>query len=99
MRAGWGVLLEVVAAITALNLLFSIWLMRILSLQIQQAVADLDSMLAKTIQSLIEKGIGDFEPVNPIQAAIAQMLTSNLSQNRTSGDVIEVVRDVGGKFT
>jgi len=98
MGAGWGMLLEVIAALTALNLLFSIWLMRIFSLQIQQAVVDLDGRLAKAITGLVEKGLGDFEPVNPIQAAIAQMLTSNLSQNRTSGDVIEVVRDVGGKF-
>ena len=72
--------------------------MRILSLQIQQAVVDLDGMLAQAISGLLEKGLGDFEPINPIQAAIAQMLTANLSRNTTAGEVIEVVRDNSGKF-
>jgi len=91
-------LLELVLGITALNLLFSVWLMRILSLQIQQAVVDLDQMLAGAIAGLVEKGLGDFEPINPIQAAIANMLTANLQQNTTAGEVIEVVRDKTGNF-
>jgi len=91
-------LLECIAVLTTLNLLFSVWMVRIFSIQIAQAVEELDAKLAGAISSLVEKGLGEFEPVNPIQAAIAQMLTSNLSQNRTSGEVIEVVRDVGGKF-
>jgi hypothetical protein len=91
-------LLELVLGITALNLLFSIWLLRILSLEIQQAVVDLDEKLALAITGLFEKGLGNFEPINPIQAAIAQMLTANLSKNTTAGEVIEVVRDNSGKF-
>jgi len=98
VRVGWGVLLELVLGITAVNLLFSVWMLRIFSIKLTQAVEELDSKLAGAISSLVEKGLGEFEPVNPIQAAIAQMLTNNLTQNRTSGDVIEVVRDVGGKF-
>jgi|TARA_R110001583_G_scaffold78465_1_gene212662 hypothetical protein len=91
-------LLELVLGITALNLLFSVWLLRILSIQIQQAVLELDGMLAKAISGIVEKGLGDFEPINPIQAAIAQMLTANLSRNTTAGEVIDVVRDNSGKF-
>jgi len=95
---GWGMLLELVLGITTLNLLFSVWLMRILSLQIQQAVVDLDQMLAGAIAGLVEKGLGDFEPINPIQAAIANMLTANLQRNTTAGEVIDVVRDNAGKY-
>ena len=91
-------LLEYIAVITTQNLLLSVWMLRIFSIQIAQAVEELDSKLAGAISSLVEKGLGEFEPVNPIQAAIAQMLTSNLSQSRTSGEVIEVVRDNSGKF-
>ena len=91
-------LLELVLAVTALNLLFSVWLMRILSIQIQQAVVDLDEMLAKAITGLVEKGLGDFEPINPIQAAIANMLTANLQRSTTAGEVIDVVRDQKGNF-
>lgn len=98
MGVGWGMLLELVLGITALNLLFSVWLLRILSIQIQQAVLELDGMLAKAISGIVEKGLGDFEPINPIQAAIAQMLTANLSRNTTAGEVIDVVRDNSGKF-
>jgi hypothetical protein len=98
MGVGWGMLLELVLAITALNLLFSVWLMRILSIQIQQAVVDLDEMLAKAITGLVEKGLGDFEPINPIQAAIANMLTANLQRSTTAGEVIDVVRDQKGNF-
>ena len=98
MGVGWGMLLELVLGITTLNLLFSVWLMRILSLQIQQAVVDLDQMLAGAIAGLVEKGLGDFEPINPIQAAIANMLTANLQRNTTAGEVIDVVRENKGKF-
>lgn len=88
-----------IIALLVLNLLFSIWMLRVISIEISKAVAQLDSMLAQTIQSLIEKGIGEFEPVNPIQAAIASMLTNNLTQNQPASEVIDVVRDVGGKFS
>jgi len=98
MGVGWGMLLELVLVISVLNLLFSVWLLRILSIQIQQAVVELDGMLAKAISGIVEKGLGDFEPINPIQAAIAQMLTANLSRNTTAGEVIDVVRDNSGKF-
>ena len=91
-------LLELVLGITALNLLFSVWMLRIFSIQLQQAVQDLDTKLAAAISGLVEKGLGDFEPINPIQAAIANMLTANLQRNTTAGEVIDVVRDNAGKF-
>jgi hypothetical protein len=73
-------------------------MLRIFSIQLQQAVLDLDIKLAAAISGLVEKGLGDFEPINPIQAAIANMLTANLQRNTTAGEVIDVVRDNGGKF-
>ena len=91
-------LLELVLAISTINLLFSVWLMRILSIEIRRAVQELDALLGTAIAGIVEKGLGDFEPINPIQAAIAQMLTSNLQRNTTAGEVIDVVRGEGGKF-
>lgn len=87
-----------IIALLVLNLLFSVWMLRVISIEITKAVAQLDSMLAQTIQSLIEKGIGEFEPVNPIQEIIASMMKKNLTQNQPTADVIDVVRDPGGKF-
>jgi len=92
-------LLELVVGITAVHLLFSVWMLRIFSIQLQQAVLDLDAKLAAAISGLVEKGLGDFEPINPIQAAIANMLTTNLQRNTTAGEVIDVVRDNSGKFS
>jgi len=73
-------------------------MLRMLSIQLQQAVLELDSKLAAAISGLVEKGLGDFEPINPIQAAIANMLTTNLQRNTTAGEVIEIVRDNKGNF-
>ena len=91
-------LLELVLGITALNLLFSVWMLRVLSLELRNAIDDLDATLAQAIAGLVEKGLGDFEPINPIQAAIANMLTTNLQRQTTAGAVIDVVRDNSGKF-
>lgn len=88
-----------IIALLVLNLLFSVWMLRVISIEITKAVAQLDSMLAQTIQSLIEKGIGEFEPVNPIQEIIASMMKKNLTQNQPTADVMDVVRDPGGKFS
>jgi hypothetical protein len=67
-------------------------------MEIRHAVQELDGLLGKAIANIVEKGLGDFEPINPIQAAIGQMLTANLQRNTTAGEVIEVVRDNSGKF-
>jgi len=91
-------LLELVVGITTLNLLFSVWMLRIFIIHLDQAIEDLDEKLAAAISGLVEKGLGDFEPVNPIQAAIANMLTTNLQRNTTPGEVIEIVRDKKGNF-
>lgn len=73
-------------------------MMRVLALQIRQTVDDLDKLLAGAIANLIERGIGDIEPINPIQQAIASLIQNNLRQ--TQGEVIEVkqARDQSGKF-
>jgi len=91
-------LLELVLGITVINLLFSVWMLRVLSLELRNAIDDLDATLAQAIAGLVEKGLGDFEPINPIQAAIANMLTTNLQRQTTAGEVIDVVRDNSGKF-
>ena len=103
MGAGWGMLDYLVLAIVCLNLLFSVWMLRVLTLELHKAISQIDSLLAQAIQGLVEKGLGDFEPINPIQAAIANMLTQNLTKPApgTKGSVIDVelTRDAAGKFS
>ena len=64
---------------------------------------DLDASLAEAISAVVSRFTGgdSMEPVNPIQAALAQLLTSRLDQNiPVRSKSIEVIgRDPGGKFS
>jgi hypothetical protein len=88
---------EATLGLVALNLAWSMWMLRILLIEIQNGLGQLDSALAKAIQELVQGGsLGDFEPVNPIQQAIANMLQTRLSQPPP----VEVVqRSQDGKFS
>jgi len=60
------------------------------------AIEELDAKIAEAIKELVQSGLGDFEPVNPIQMALANMLTQKIEQ----APIAEVIaRDPGGKFT
>jgi len=78
-------------------------MLRVLTLELHKAISQIDSMMAQAIQGLVEKGLGDFEPINPIQAAIANMLTQNLQKSASGATAsvidVEVVRDNAGKFS
>jgi len=76
------------------NILVSLWCLRIIVLNLQSGISQLDESLAAAIQSVIEGKLGDFEPPNPIQAAIAEMLT-----NRIQNAPLEIPRDTAGKFS
>lgn len=63
---------------------------------IEIGLATLDQNLAKAIQETVSKlPIGDFEPVNPIQAAIAQFLINRVESN----NIQMPERAVNGQFT
>jgi len=81
-----------------------------LNRSIVTGLEDLDASLAEAISAVVSRFTGgdSMEPVNPIQAALAQLLTSRLDQNipvgYRSGPIeskpIEVIgRDPGGKFS
>lgn len=93
-------LLELVALIAGLNLIFTLWAVRIILMELKAQVASLDRLIAEAIKGLIERGLGDIEPINPIQQAIAQMLTSRINQQSVPGEVInvELPRDDNGRF-
>ena len=63
---------------------------------IQNGLETLDRNIAEAIQSTISQlPLGDFEPVNPIQAAIAQFL-----MNKVQSDSIQMPeRAENGQFT
>lgn len=67
---------------------------------LHSAIADLDGNIAAALKSLIEQGIGDIEPINPVQAAIAHFITERMSDATQSGKpvLVELPRGDGGKF-
>lgn len=74
-----------------------------LNRSIVTGLEDLDASLAEAISAVVSRFTGgdSMEPVNPIQAALAQLLTSRLDQNiPVRSKSIEVIgRDPGGKFS
>ena len=93
-------MLEIILGIVLLHLLLTLWSLRIILLEVQKGVATLDSMLAATIQKFLEGGLGDIEPVNPIQQALAQMLTNRITLGPAQEGAIDVQpRAPDGKFS
>ncbi len=73
-----------------------------LSRQIEDGLEELDTTLAGAITSVVEKfGGGEgFEQINPIQQAIAQLLTDRVSSASQNPGVIDVItRGSDGKFS
>lgn len=63
--------------------------------EVKIGVSNIDHALAQAIQKVVEGGLGDFEPPNPIQQALAELLTNRVKQQQT---IIEIPRDESGKF-
>ena len=84
----------IASILVILNILVSLWCLRIIVMAVQGGMAQLDASIAAAIQSVIEGNLGEFEPPNPIQAAIAQMLT-----HRMENAPIQMARDASGKFS
>jgi hypothetical protein len=76
----------------------ALWMRR----ELEESVAELDSTLAQAIQSTLDKltgeGIMPFEPPNPIQAALAQMISSMAMQKMNTIDAVVQPKAADGKF-
>lgn len=75
-----GVLLELVLCVSVLNVLLTIWALRNIVLELHDGINEIDAKIAGALQSLVERGLGDIEPINPIQQAIAQMLSARMQE-------------------
>ena len=66
---------------------------------IEDGLDELDSKLALAIQSVVEKipGLGESEPINPIQMAIGQLI-ANMSQQNQNPAMKVIQRDEKGLF-
>ena len=78
--------------------LLALWMRK----ELDDAVSELDSSLAMAIQSTLDKltgeGIMPFEPPNPIQAALAQMISGMAMQKMNTIDAVVQQKAPDGKF-
>jgi len=89
----------IVVGLVLLNIMIALWGIRVLGVAVETGMSQLDGMIAGAIQKLVEGDLmGSIEPPNPIQAAIAQMLTNRM-QDATTINPIEIARDPAGKFS
>ena len=67
--------------------------------QIDEGLIELDEKLALAIRSVVEKipGLGESEPINPIQMAIGQLI-ANMSQQTQQPQMKVIQRDEKGLF-
>ena len=90
----------VIGFLIVINMGLTVWFGVKAAQLFHSAIADLDGNIAAALKSLIEQGIGDIEPINPVQQAIAHFITERMSNQTESGNpvLVELPRGEGGKF-
>ena len=93
----------ILSALMLINLIslggFALWI----RIHIEQSMIDIDEKLAIAIQALVDKlmsgGLAEFEPPNPIQGAIAQLIQGMAQQKMNTFDANITDRGPNGQFT
>jgi len=93
----------ILASLMMINLIslggFALWI----RIHIEQSMMDIDEKLAIAIQALIDKlmtgGLTEFEPPNPIQGAIAQLIQGMAQQKMNTIETTVTERGPNGQFT
>jgi hypothetical protein len=94
--------MTLIIALTSLNLLalgaLALWIRS----ELDAAVTELDSTLALAINATMDQlgdgVLGGFEPVNPVQAAIAQMIQAYASNKVGAIEIQAAARGPDGTF-
>ena len=90
-----GVLM-VISILSTMSL--GLWLRIELANMLELLDERLAMALKSTIDRLMDGGIGDFEPPNPIQGAIAQLNQGMAAQKMNTIDAVVTQRAPDGKF-
>ena len=93
------IILGVLSVLTLLSIVvLGLWMRIELANMLEQLDERLALALKSTIDRLVEGGIGDFEPPNPIQGAIAQLIQGMAAQKMNTIDAVVTQRAPDGKF-
>ena len=99
MVAAELVILGVLSVLTLLSIIIlGLWLRIELANMLELLDERLAMALKSTIDRLMDGGIGDFEPPNPIQGAIAQLIQGMAAQKMNTIDAVVTQRAPDGKF-
>ena len=94
--------IAILAGLGLLNLAAIGFLAHWIRLHLDQGLQDIDEKLANAISALIDKlmsgNLGEFEPPNPIQGAIAQMIQSIAHQKMNTINATVTERGTDGQF-
>ena len=92
-------ILGVLSVLTLLSIVvLALWLRIELANMLELLDERLALALKSTIARLLDGGIGDFEPPNPIQGAIAQLIQGMAAQKLNTIDAVVTQRAPDGKF-
>jgi len=89
-------ILNVICILSIVSL--GLWLRIELANMLELLDERLAMALKSTIDRLMDGGIGDFEPPNPIQGAIAQLIQGMAAQKMNTIDAVVTQRAPDGKF-
>ena len=93
----------ILTTLMTINLIFLAGFVFWIRMYLDQALIDMDEKLAIAIQALIDKmmsgGLAEFEPPNPIQGAIAQLIQGMAQQKMNTIDATVTDRGPNGQFT
>jgi len=93
----------ILTTLMTINLIFLAGFAFWIRIYLEQSLLDIDEKLALAIQALVDKlmtgGLGEFEPPNPIQGAIAQLIQGMAEQKMNTIDANITTRGPNGQFT
>jgi len=94
--------MAILAGLGLLNLAAIGFLAHWIRMHLDQGLQDIDEKLAHAITALIDKlvsgNLGDFEPPNPIQGAIAQLIQGMAQQKMNTINATVTERSPDGQF-
>lgn len=88
--------ITIIALATMIQIFATFKIVQISTSAVVSAVQALDSALAEAITSVVEQGIGNFEPPNPLVSILADVMKQNLNQGTAEVTVLD--RSEDGKF-
>ena len=93
----------ILTTLMTINLIFLTGFAYWIKIYLEQSLMDIDEKLALAIQALVDKlmtgGLAEFEPPNPIQGAIAQLIQGMAQQKMNTFDATVTDRGPNGQFT